>query len=135
MTARPPTPLKPLLRRGTADRSTWWTRALGSPPALHGEHVVSVGGASYRQWETARSKLAAAIAKGWSGPLPASGERWLYLGAASGTTASHVADLVGESGSVFGVEKSPRPFLRLLQAAERYPNLFPVLADARTPEA
>ena len=84
-----------------------------------------------RRWDPNRSKLGAAIAKGWTEPLPQRGERWLYLGAASGTTASHVADLVGVDGAVYAVEKSIRPFGRLLQLAERYPNIAPLLSDAR----
>jgi fibrillarin-like rRNA methylase len=90
--------------------------------------------AALRSFEPARSKLAAAVARGWSGPLPRPGERWLYLGAASGTTASHVADLLGPRGRLYAVERSPRPFSRLLSLAERWPNLLPVLADAREPE-
>ncbi|EQD56662.1 Fibrillarin [mine drainage metagenome] len=67
------------------------------------------------------------------GDLPAAGERWLYLGAASGTTASFVADLVGSNGRVYAIEKSLRPFGRLISVAERWPNLLPILADARRP--
>ena len=36
------------------------------------------------------------------------GSKVLYLGAASGTTVSHVADLVGEEGLVYAVEFSHR---------------------------
>ncbi|EQD73926.1 Fibrillarin, partial [mine drainage metagenome] len=81
--------------------------------------------------EPARSKLSAALVKGWSGPVPGVGQRWLYLGAASGTTASHLADLVGPNGRVFALERSLRPFARLLALAGRWPALEPVLADAR----
>jgi len=66
--------------------------------------------------------------------VPQPGERWLYLGAATGTTASHIADLVGPQGAVYAVEMSLRPFTRLLRLGERYPNLFPVLGDARRPD-
>ncbi len=110
-----------------------WTRGLGEPPEVYGERVVYKDEEPWRRWEIPRSKLAAALEKGYSGPLPRPDERWLYLGAASGTTASHVADLVGRHGSVFAVEKSVRPFARLLSLAERYPNLLPILADARSP--
>ncbi|HXY46311.1 MAG TPA: fibrillarin-like rRNA/tRNA 2'-O-methyltransferase [Thermoplasmata archaeon] len=120
------------LRRG--DRTELWTEAVGSLPPVYGERWKEVGGLLCRSFDPSRSKLAAAIAHDWSGDLPRIGERWLYLGAASGTTASHVADLVGPSGRVYAVEKSLRPFARLYQLSERWPNLLPVLADARTPE-
>ena len=120
------------LRRG--DRTELWTEAVGSPPPVYGERWMEIGGRMCRSFDPTRSKLAAAITRGWSGDLPRIGERWIYLGAASGTTVSHVADLVGPSGRVYAVEKSLRPFARLYQLSERWPNLLPVLADARTPE-
>jgi fibrillarin-like rRNA methylase len=131
-----PTPLEPnehLFRRSDREGDSHWTAALGDPPAVYGERITSVDDVVVRRWEPGRSKLGAALAKGWDGPLPRAGERWLYLGAATGTTASHVADLVGPDGFVFAVEKGVRPFRRLLALARRYPNLGPVLADARSP--
>jgi fibrillarin-like rRNA methylase len=101
---------------------------------VYGERWATVDGMSLRAFEPTRSKLAAAIVRGWDGPLPAPGERWLYLGAASGTTASHVADLLGPDGRLYAIERSVRPFARLLGVAERWSNLLPVLGDARDPE-
>ncbi len=125
----------PRLYRRTAERpETYWTAALGEPPAVYGERTAEQAGTLLRRWDPSRSKLGAAIARGWTEPLPRPGERWLYLGAASGTTASHVADLVGPAGAVFAVEKSLRSFARLLRLAGRYPNLGPILADARRPD-
>ena len=120
------------VRRG--DRAELWTETVGSPPAVYGERWAEFDGRSYRSFEPARSKLAAGIVRGWTGELPQPGERWLYLGAASGSTASHVADLVGPAGGVYAVEKSLRPFHRLSRLAGRWPNLAPVLADARGPD-
>jgi fibrillarin-like rRNA methylase len=122
-----------LFRQEDANGSTHWTVALGEPPAVYGERITSVESEVLRRWDPARSKLGAALANGWDGPIPRVGERWLYLGAATGTTSSHVADLVGPDGFVFAVEKSLRPFARLLALARRYPNLGPVLGDARDP--
>lgn len=118
-----------------AGRVEWWTETAAEEPPVYGERWAYVGGRAYRAFEPARSKLAAALAKGWAGPRPREGERWLYLGAASGTTASHVADLVGPSGRLFAVERSLRPFGRLLALAERWPSLEPILADARDTRA
>jgi fibrillarin-like pre-rRNA processing protein len=122
-----------LCRRAGDDPPSYWTQALGEPPSVYGERIVVSEGQTLRRWDPSRSKLGAALAKDWTEPLPREGERWLYLGAATGTTASHVADLVGTSGAVYAVEKSVRPFARLLRLSERYPNLAPLLFDARRP--
>lgn len=116
-----------------SDRTELWTETVGQEPAVYGERWTESDGRPYRSFEPTRSKLSAAIVKEWSGPVPAPGEGWLYLGAASGTTASHVADLVGPTGRVYAVERSLRPFSRLLALSERWPNLLPILGDARDP--
>ena len=46
-------------------------------------------------WNPFRSKLAASIVGGIEAIYMKPGSKVLYLGAASGTTVSHVADLVG----------------------------------------
>ncbi|MCI4360705.1 MAG: fibrillarin-like rRNA/tRNA 2'-O-methyltransferase [Thermoplasmata archaeon] len=107
--------------------------ALGDTP-VYGERWLDTEDGTFRRWEAGRSKLAAALVRGYDGRLPRPGDRWLYLGAASGTTVSHVADLVGEKGRVYAVERSLRPFARLLALADRYPNVLPIFADARRPE-
>jgi len=122
-----------LVRREGAERTDLWTETVGALPPVYGERWIESNGRDYRLFEPGRSKLAAAVTRGWTGDLPRPGERWLYLGAASGTTASHVADLVGPSGRVYAVEKSVRPFSRLYALSDRWPNLFPILADAREP--
>lgn len=116
-------------------RRELWTEAVGDLPPVYGERWAEAMGHRYRSFEPGRSKLAAAVVRGWTGDLPAPGERWLYLGAATGTTVSHVADMLGPDGRVYAVEKSVRPFARLLALAKRWPNLRPVLADARDPLA
>ena len=58
----------------------------------------------------------------------------LYLGAASGTTASHVSDIVGEKGAVFCVEFAQRSFRDLVNnACKNRPNMTPIFEDARFP--
>ncbi len=127
-----PNPASPrLVRSRSGERSELWTETVGAPPPVYGERWTEAEGRTYRLFEPGRSKLSAAVHHDWSGPLPAPGERWLYLGAASGTTASHVADLVGPAGRLYALERSPRPFARLLALSERWPNLLPILSDAR----
>lgn len=131
---RPASQAHPNLHRSEEDRRVLhWTAGLGTPAEVYGERVRHRGSTAWRFWDPTRSKLGAALARGYAGRIPQVGERWLYLGAATGTTASHIADLVGTGGIVFAVEKSPRPFGRLLALAKRYPNLLPLLADARDP--
>ena len=50
----------------------------------------------YRVWNPFRSKLGAAIVGGIENIYMKPGSKVLYLGAASGTTVSHVSDIVGE---------------------------------------
>ncbi len=104
--------------------------------SVYGERLVKYKKREYRIWDPYRSKLAAAILKGL-GTVPIHpGAKVLYLGAASGTTASHVSDIVGEGGHVYCVEFASRSLRELISkvAAFRY-NLSPILADARLPES
>jgi fibrillarin-like pre-rRNA processing protein len=84
----------------------------------------------WRVWDAGRSKLGAMLALGMDTGLDG-GEAVLYLGAASGTTVSHVADFAGPT---YAVEFAPRPTRDLLPVAEARENLFPLLKDARKPE-
>jgi fibrillarin-like pre-rRNA processing protein len=59
------------------------------------------------------------------------GETVLYLGAAAGTTVSHVADFAGPT---YAVEFAARPMRDLVEVAEDRDRLFPLLKDARKPE-
>ena len=102
---------------------------------VYGEELVVLEGREYRIWDPFRSKLAAALLKGLK-ELPIDrGFRVLYLGAASGTTASHVSDLVGPEGLVYCVEFSARSLRDLLISCAGRKNMIPLLADARTPES
>lgn len=87
-----------------------------------------IGGA--RVWDPFRSKLAALYYTG-TGVELAPEMRVLYLGAANGTTVSHVADYVE---AVYAVEFAPRPMQDLLEVARRRKNIVPIMADASRPE-
>jgi len=84
----------------------------------------------WRCWDAGRSKLGAMLESGMEIDL-AGDEGVLYLGAASGTTVSHVADFAGPT---YAVEFAPRPMGDLIAVAEARENLFPLLKDARNPE-
>src|SRR3989304_1458452 len=64
------------------------TRNLSPGRSVYGERLIRVEGVEYRVWDAFRSKLAAAILKGLQAVPIEPGHRVLYLGAASGTTAS-----------------------------------------------
>jgi fibrillarin-like pre-rRNA processing protein len=87
-----------------------------------------LGGA--RVWDPYRSKLSALYYVGTGVDLTP-GMRVLYLGAANGTTVSHVADYVEV---VYSVEFAPRPMQDLLEVSRRRKNIIPIMADASRPE-
>lgn len=87
----------------------------------------------YRMWNPFRSKLCAAIAGGADEIYMRPGSRVLYLGAASGTSVSHVADVVGPTGYVYAVEFSSRSGRDLIAMASKRPNVVPIVEDARQP--
>lgn len=98
---------------------------------VYEEKLVDYKGKQYRTWNPYRSKLASAILRGMEDIPVKEGSKVLYLGAASGTTASHISDIVGSEGMVFCVEISSRPLRDLLVTCEKRPNMAPILADAQ----
>ncbi len=87
----------------------------------------------YRVWNPFRSKLAAGILGGLEDIYMKPGSRVLYLGAASGTSVSHVADIVGPTGVVYAVEFSHRSGRDLINMATHRTNVIPIIEDARHP--
>ncbi|MBI4214535.1 fibrillarin-like rRNA/tRNA 2'-O-methyltransferase [archaeon] len=111
-----------------------FTASIAKGTSVYGERLVKVGENEYREWDPFRSKLGAAIVKGIK-KLPVKRDsRVLYLGAAQGTTASHIADIVGPDGVVFCIEFAPRAFEKLLPVCRARENMVPLLADAGAPE-
>jgi fibrillarin-like pre-rRNA processing protein len=102
---------------------------------VYGERLIRFKIMEYRLWDPYRSKFAAALMKGLETVPIQPDHKVLYLGAASGTTASHVSDIVGEEGHVYCVEFASRSIRELVNnvCAFRY-NMSPILADARMPE-
>ncbi len=100
--------------------------------SVYGEKVLRRRSMEYREWSPARSKLAEYLASGGRFPLRA-GNDLLYLGAGSGTTASHISDILAD-GSVPCVESAPIPFFRLREVASSRSNMSAILSDARHPE-
>ncbi|MEM4713437.1 MAG: fibrillarin-like rRNA/tRNA 2'-O-methyltransferase [Candidatus Bathyarchaeia archaeon] len=111
------------------------TRNLAPGRTVYGEKLVRFENVEYRLWDPFRSKLAAAILKGVKTVPIKPNHQVLYLGAASGTTASHVSDIVGEKGHVYCVEFAARALRELVNNVCPYRrNMTPILEDARFPE-
>ncbi|MCS7114427.1 MAG: fibrillarin-like rRNA/tRNA 2'-O-methyltransferase [Nitrososphaerota archaeon] len=111
------------------------TRNLTPGRNVYGERLIRFEGAEYRLWDPFRSKLAAAILKDIKVVPIKPNFQVLYLGAASGTTASHVSDIVGDKGYVYCVEFAPRAIRELVNNVCAYRlNMLPILEDARFPD-
>lgn len=111
------------------------TKNLAPGRNVYGERLIRFEGFEYRVWDPFRSKLAAAILKGLETVPIQPSHKVLYLGAASGTTASHVSDIVGEEGHVYCVEFAARSIRELVNNVCAFRlNMSPILADARLPE-
>ena len=102
---------------------------------VYGEKIIADDdGVEYRSWDPKRSKLGALYQKRISIPMD-SDSRVLYLGAASGTTVSHVSDILSEkNGVVYAVEFSERPMRNLVMLSEKRQNIIPIFSDASRPE-
>jgi rRNA 2'-O-methyltransferase fibrillarin len=117
------------------------TRSMVPGDAVYGEKRITVeegegedkSKIEYRVWNPFRSKLAAAILGGVDSIHMKPGDKVLYLGAASGTSVSHVSDLVGEGGCVYAVEFSHRSGRDLINVAKKRTNIIPIIEDARHP--
>ncbi|GLJ09394.1 hypothetical protein SUGI_0108510 [Cryptomeria japonica] len=114
------------------------TKNMASGESVYGEKRISVQNddgtkTEYRVWNPFRSKLAAAILGGVDNIWIKPGTHVLYLGAASGTTVSHVSDIVGPTGIVYAVEFSHRSGRDLVNMAKKRTNIIPIIEDARHP--
>jgi len=98
---------------------------------VYGEELIKIKGIEYRIWDFWRSKPAAAIVKGIKIFPVYRKQKILYLGIASGTTASHFSDIIGKEGTIYGIEISERVLRELIPHAEKRGNIIPILADAR----
>jgi fibrillarin-like pre-rRNA processing protein len=111
------------------------TRNLAPTINVYGEKLVTVDEVEYRTWDAYRSKLAAAILRHLDTLPIRRGSNVLYLGSASGTTASHVSDIAEDDGRVYCVEFAQRSMRELIDTlCEHRHNIYPILADARMPE-
>ncbi|KRY17598.1 rRNA 2'-O-methyltransferase fibrillarin [Trichinella patagoniensis] len=123
------------MARGKEDALVTFNSVPGE--SVYGEKRISVEEGEekkeYRVWNPFRSKLAAAVMGGLDDIFMKPGSRVLYLGAASGTTVSHVSDIIGPEGICYAVEFSHRSGRDLLNVAKKRNNVVPIIEDARHP--
>ena len=99
---------------------------------VYNEKLVKYEDKELRSWNPYRSKLAAAILNGLKLDIKPN-SKVLYLGAATGTTVSHVSDIV-KKGVIYSIENSPVAVKQLIKLSEKRKNVIPILADANHPD-
>ena len=110
-----------------------YTKSAAPGTRVYDERILKKGGNEFREWDPRRSKLSVAIMKGLR-KIPINEDSViLYLGAANGTTVSHVAD-IAFNGRVFAVEFSPRAIMDLIFVAKDRNNIIPILESAFHPK-
>lgn len=115
------------------ERGNLYTLSLCPGKRIYGERLVTFEEREYRDWSPRRSKLSAYLTNGGKFFPFEENSNVLYLGASSGTTASHIAD-VCRKGALICVEISPRMFRDLVTVCETRKNMMPILGDATKPD-
>ena len=102
---------------------------------VYNEMLVQYNGVEYRIWNPFRSKLAAAIMNDLKNFPFNQKSDVLYLGVSTGTTISHISDIVNQGGTIFGIEHASRVARDFLdRVASHRKNIVPIIQDARKPE-
>ena len=102
---------------------------------VYNEKLVQSKEIEYRIWNPFRSKLAAAIMNDLKNFPFNQKSDVLYLGVSTGTTISHISDIVNQGGTIFGIEHASRVARDFLdRVASHRKNIVPIIQDARRPE-
>lgn len=115
------------------DGERLFTKNLVPEYRVYGEELVVWKGEEYRVWNPKRSKACAMLKKGCKNFPVHNNSKILYLGAANGTTASHLSDITVD-GIIYCVELSKRAFRDLILVCEKRRNMVPILGDASKPD-
>ena len=108
------------------------TKNLNPGISVYGEELINEG-EEYRIWNPRRSKLAAALLNGLENLELTDTSKVLYLGASTGTTVSHISDIV-INGRIYAVEFSPTTTKKLVRLSNQRRNIAPILGDATKPK-
>ena len=119
---------------GSPEKLKLYTKNLVSGSTVYGEKLINFNTIEYREWDPFRSKIAALILEKPSDNFLNKGKNCLYLGASSGTTISHLSDIISD-GIIYGVEFAERSIRQLIQNTSNRRNIVPILGDARFPES
>ncbi len=116
-----------------SERGRIYTESADPGKRVYGERLLRNGDSELREWDPRRSKLGAYLVCGGREFPFRDDSCVLYLGASSGTTASHVSDICS-SGKVYCVEFAQRMFRDLVKTCEGRPMMIPILGDATRPD-
>jgi len=95
---------------------------------VYNEKIIKKNKVEYRSWMPYRSKLAALLLKNAEVKINPD-FKILYLGAATGTTVSHISDIL-TNGSIYAVESSAVAMKKLLKVCKKRNNIIPIYCDA-----
>lgn len=111
-----------------------YTKNLVPGEKVYDEKLVRWDGEELRQWDPKKSKLGAAILKGCTNTGIRKGDIILYLGCSTGTTPSHISDMIGKDGFLFGIDSAPRVLRDFVFLCEKRKNMTALLENAAHPE-
>lgn len=118
---------------GSKEKLRLYTRNSDRGNRVYGERLIQYRENEYREWDPFRSKLAAIILENPLKKFLSADITCLYLGASSGTTISHLSDIL-TGGIIFGIEFAERSIRQLIQNTSRRKNIIPIFADVRYPD-
>ncbi len=99
------------------------------------EEIRKINNVEYRIWNPYKSKLSAAFLKGLELDVLNEVKKILYLGASTGTTISHLSDILPSDGVIYAVEVAPRVMMEFInRIVKNRNNVIPLFYDARMPE-
>jgi len=116
-------------------RKRLYTINLAPGKKVYGERLVKEDGFEYREWNPHKSKLAAVILKKSPNIFIKKDDVVLYLGCSTGTTCSHVSDIIGKNGFVFALDFAPRVMREIVFVSEDRKNMGVILVDANKPKS
>jgi fibrillarin-like pre-rRNA processing protein len=111
-----------------------YTKNLTPGLKVYNERLIKKDTEEFREWDASKSKLAAMILKGAPNIGIRKNNIILYLGCSTGTTPSHVSDMIGKEGFLFGLDSAPRVLRDFIFLCEKRKNMTPLLEDANHPE-
>ena len=104
-----------------------------SSKSIYGEKVIEIDNKFYREWNPFRSKISAALMRKLKTLNIKEDSKVLYLGCASGTTVSHISDIV-KNGIIFALDLSRKEVSLLYLKLKKRNNIAPIWANANNPD-